>query len=196
MERRNSISQPKGFTLIELLIVVAIIGILAAIAVPNFLNARLRAQIAKVEADAKAVATALESYKIDNNNYPVDATNRVPTGLYMLTTPVAYIATLPRDPLMSLEDRSRPIDQTPNGPFFAMGTDTPWPGEQHHVMGTYALASAGGDHDDDTNGMMGWPATKWWDYDPSNGISSNGDIMRLGGNYSGGTFVRNGVPNR
>ncbi len=59
-----------GFTLIELLIVVAIIGILAAIAVPNFLNAQVRAKIAKAESEMHSIITALESYRIDNNIYP------------------------------------------------------------------------------------------------------------------------------
>nr|HQH74561.1 prepilin-type N-terminal cleavage/methylation domain-containing protein [bacterium] len=58
-----------GFTLIELLIVVAIIGILAAIAVPNFMNARIRANIARVRADQKSISTALELYHMDNNCY-------------------------------------------------------------------------------------------------------------------------------
>ncbi|MFH1739212.1 MAG: prepilin-type N-terminal cleavage/methylation domain-containing protein [bacterium] len=182
----------RSFTLIELLIVVAIIGILAAIAVPNFLNAQTRAKISRIQADQKSVSTALEQYRLDHNSYPPDATNRYPVGLYLLTSPVAYIQTIPRDPFLSIEDKSLPIDQTPNGPFFAMGTDTELPNR----VGTYALAAAGPDHDDDTGNMTGWPATVWWDFDPSNGLSSNGDIMYLGGSYSHGTFVRNGVPNR
>ena len=62
----------RAFTLIELLIVVAIIGILAAIAVPNFLNAQIRSKLAKVQADHKAISTALEAYFIDQNAYPGD----------------------------------------------------------------------------------------------------------------------------
>ncbi|HPA45329.1 MAG TPA: prepilin-type N-terminal cleavage/methylation domain-containing protein, partial [bacterium] len=62
----------RAFTLIELLIVVAIIGILAAIAVPNFLNARVRAKIAKVDSDQNALSKALEMYLLDNNSYPGD----------------------------------------------------------------------------------------------------------------------------
>jgi len=60
----------KGFTLIELLIVVAIIAILAAIAVPNFLEAQTRSKVTRVKADQRTIATALESYYIDNNTYP------------------------------------------------------------------------------------------------------------------------------
>lgn len=58
-----------AFTLIELLIVVAIIGILAAIAVPNFLNAQIRAKIAKTESEMSAYGTAAEMYRLDNNDY-------------------------------------------------------------------------------------------------------------------------------
>lgn len=61
----------KGFTLIELLIVVAIIAILAAIAVPNFLEAQTRSKVSRIRADIRTVATGLESYAVDNNKYPV-----------------------------------------------------------------------------------------------------------------------------
>lgn len=64
----------KGFTLIELLIVVAIIAILAAIAVPNFLEAQTRAKVARVKSDQRSMATALETYYVDNNQYPAFAT--------------------------------------------------------------------------------------------------------------------------
>jgi prepilin-type N-terminal cleavage/methylation domain-containing protein len=60
----------RGFTLIELLIVVAIITILALIAVPNFLEAFVRAKVARSRADLRSCATALESYHIDYSAYP------------------------------------------------------------------------------------------------------------------------------
>ncbi len=52
----------KVFTLIEILIVVAIIAILAAIAVPNFLEAQVRSKVSRTKSDMRSVATALESY--------------------------------------------------------------------------------------------------------------------------------------
>jgi type II secretion system protein G len=85
-----------GFTLIELLIVVAIIGILAAIAVPNFLNAQTRAKIARVQADLKNVGTALEQYKLDQNAYP-PGVGDPPPKYYRVTTPVSYMGSCPRD---------------------------------------------------------------------------------------------------
>ncbi len=60
----------KGFTLIELLIVVAIIAILAAIAVPNFLEAQTRAKVSRAKSDIRTMATAIESYFVDNSRYP------------------------------------------------------------------------------------------------------------------------------
>ncbi len=112
----------KGFTLIELLIVVAIIAILAAIAVPNFLEAQVRSKVSRVKADHRSMATAVEVYYLDNNLYPamagasdtvgVSADEITPLGttelrtfrlrdntfLSTLTTPIAYITSYFADP--------------------------------------------------------------------------------------------------
>lgn len=98
----------KAFTLIELLIVVAIIAILAAIAVPNFLEAQTRSKVSRVKSDQRTMALPLETYFIDNNTYPachrfgipirnIDPVTRQPLNptapliLERLSTPVAYI---------------------------------------------------------------------------------------------------------
>ncbi|MCD4784241.1 MAG: prepilin-type N-terminal cleavage/methylation domain-containing protein [Candidatus Eremiobacteraeota bacterium] len=61
----------KGFTLIELMIVIAIIAILAAILVPNFLRARAQGQFTQCQANCKNIGTALEMYSTDNaGHYP------------------------------------------------------------------------------------------------------------------------------
>lgn len=107
-----------GFTLIELLIVVAIIAILAAIAVPNFLEAQTRAKVSRVVSDLRTLHTGVETYRIDHNHVPADynaaqgwdptlpqlGSNPQPSGIlnpgYMrggtlyagLTTPVSYVS--------------------------------------------------------------------------------------------------------
>lgn len=87
-----------GFTLIELLIVVAIIGILAAIAVPNFLNAQQRARYAQVESNMKALSTAMMTYQTDWGVLPLHPPAHL-TNIWnnALTTPVSYIASEPID---------------------------------------------------------------------------------------------------
>lgn len=95
-------SPTRGFTLIELLIVVAIIAILAALAIPNFMEAQARAKVSRASADFRTVVTALEAYRMDTGRYPKgNHSSRVlnpwpirygykPT-LERLSTPIAYL---------------------------------------------------------------------------------------------------------
>lgn len=92
----------QGFTLIELLIVVAIIAILAAVAVPNFLEAQTRAKISRVRSDMRTVIQAAELYRTDNGVYPYcfyeDGSAWIQPPMsrcYVLTTPIAYLASVP-----------------------------------------------------------------------------------------------------
>ena len=104
----------RGFTLIELLIVIAIILILIAIALPNFLEAQVRAKVANAQAEMKTLETAMISYFTDRGRYMadgfemlnvgIDPSGGYPTGgegsnvIYsQLTTPVAYVTDIPVD---------------------------------------------------------------------------------------------------
>ncbi len=87
MKQRRS----QGFTLVELLIVVAIVGLITAIAIPNLRNAVDRGKQKRTVADLRSLATAIEQYAIDNTVYPTAAT---PAQLGMHLTPI-YIQTMP-----------------------------------------------------------------------------------------------------
>ncbi|MBD3268242.1 prepilin-type N-terminal cleavage/methylation domain-containing protein [bacterium] len=91
-----------GFTLIELLIVVAIIGILAAIAVPNFLNAQIRAKVSRSMADQKTLELAILQYLVDNNDNPPHS--HAINQNWWLTTPVAYLSGFLYDPFQQTPD--------------------------------------------------------------------------------------------
>jgi len=86
----------KGFTLIELLIVVAIIGIIAAIAIPNLLNAINRGRQRRSMADIRSIGTAMEAYSVDYNYFPqVDLSDVAVTRLATYLEPT-YIKKLPK----------------------------------------------------------------------------------------------------
>ena len=83
LRRLNRMKNKKGFTLIELLIVIAIIGILAAIAIPQFSAYRKRAYNSAAQSDLRNAATAQEAYFVDEETYTSNVALLVGTyGLY------------------------------------------------------------------------------------------------------------------
>ena len=190
-----------GFTLIELLIVVAIIGILAAIAVPNFLNAQTRAKISKVQGDMRALATALESYRMESGwypPYPLWGGHSHPSYLNALSTPIAYM-TSPEsvdDPFGLRMDHDGEIGQrygynvfdpvkgarliwiyTPKAGFDPVYNGVRLPGPFDWILRSRGPNRAMNSAPDDSSAK---PNGVYLEYSSSNGLVSSGDIYRIG----------------
>lgn len=94
----------KGFTLIELMIVIAIIAILAAILIPNFIRAREEAQLSACESNLKNISTSIEMYSTDWNGFYPGATTQgtgggvLPTGLADTSFTPTYMQSIPSCP--------------------------------------------------------------------------------------------------
>ena len=202
----------KGFTLIELLIVVAIIAILAAIAVPNFLEAQVRSKVTRGKSDMRVIANALESYRVDYNFYPMDiiyynwpgnlwpgssrgeANYRV-TRLNLLTTPVAYISSNPKNVFGNKGEGG--VDYGNDYGYLSwnwkyiieLGNPT-WPkSEKMWVLCSYGPDQResygvnlvwGEDYVNRTANLTARPPFYGAIYDATNGTISNGDIVRVG----------------
>jgi general secretion pathway protein G len=87
---------PRGFTLIELLIVVAIIGIITAIAVPTLLNALDKGKQKRTMADIRSIGSAMESYEVDQGFYPRNYTSLVTIDNLAPWVEGPYLRSLPR----------------------------------------------------------------------------------------------------
>lgn len=153
----------RAFTLIELLIVVAIIGILAAIAVPNFLNAQINAKVSRMKSDLRSMGVAVEAYRLDYGVYPrnpPDKTCIVVTNepLKELTTPISYLTTIPIDIFHIDPNAEDAKKQYPLKYGTCSSSHTYW-----------YLWSWGPDSKNNYAMLI---------YDPSNGITSSGDLKR------------------
>ena len=187
----------KAFTLIELLIVVAIIAILAAIAVPNFLEAQTRGKVARVVSELRAIDLAMESYCIDHGSYPLSGNvSWLPgyvfdaTDFRLLTTPIAYITKVPLDifrvkagvpstnyDIYGVNRGSGPITYAryPHDSWmtYSYGPDLTWQTGGYRSLGKVI----------ENEKLI--PLTNVYDgirYDPTNGPVSKGDIYRFGNN--------------
>ena len=201
--RHHTVSPPAAFTLIELLIVVAIIAILAAVAVPNFLEAQVRAKISRVKSDMRSIAVGCESYFTDHNTYPTEHEHYHVFIQYItqLSTPVAYMASLDLiDPFTpkragwatNLDDfRNTYNYQTYHG-IWGQNCVTPY-----NVKGWVAV-SWGPDMEANKDGFHsgGWIPYYWnflkdreyacnMIYDATNGTRSGGSLIRCGGGFTG-----------
>ncbi|MGI6455796.1 MAG: prepilin-type N-terminal cleavage/methylation domain-containing protein [bacterium] len=181
----------KAFTLIELLVVVAIISILASIALPNFQHAQVKAKSAAAMAEMRTLVTAIESYSMDNNRYPLDGNDffQIDEELFdqqriqkVLTTPTAYISEIPED--LFHQDASQHTYDPVIDRYFQSRRPYPYvyfsKGNFKQHRGTphgYFLFSFGPDRIFDNAYHQ---EDEYVIYDPTNGIISGGDILTKG----------------
>lgn len=194
------LQKPKAFTLIELLIVVAIIAILAAIAVPNFLEAQTRAKVSRSKADMRTLAIATEAYRVDNNKYPIpsdDTGVQVPLSTAtteffetrtstLITTPIAYVTGRLNEPFGGKGDEDPQFHYGTRQYLEALeGNVTELNDYTTSLFGSvkdsveYIYLSHGPDLDHDSPDLAENPDGPAL-YDATNGTVSSGDVIYWG----------------
>jgi len=213
MFTKQIFQRKNGFTLIELLIVIAIILILIAIALPNFLEAQIRAKVTQALGHERALATAMESYRLDFGNYPHDHDfdDYTENGLFQLTSPIQYISAIPIEPFAQAGGLIDPTQDeigwemasTGNRPLLAHAMPT----EDNIKIHAFGIHSFGPDLDDNFPCGDYWPLCArvnpcqdpdgrgWLNYSPTNGSKSRGDIITVGGEWRSGGYCVNGWEN-
>lgn len=191
-----------GFTLIELLIVIAIILILIAIALPNFLEAQTRARVARAKGDMRSVSIAMESYFTQFRMYPQDHDPDSlvgSNGMFCLTTPIEFITDIPSD---VFNQGTSGIDPGEVG-FEMASTGVNYITARVRVpkVNTYVMWSRGPNQQEDFFGSNDmWPfeltpavnpcphGNGYLQYAPTNGTNSNGSIHQPGGEIRSGNY--------
>ena len=192
----------RGFTLIELLVVVGIIVIIAMIALPNFLEAMVRSKVSRTKSDLRTISLALEAYCVDKNTYPPDSSFGIISyieRLKNLTTPVAYLSSVPGDPFADLGSIARHSAAKACNPYAIPATsgNIVYPLTYDFAYkklpgGGYELSEVWARMSQSPNAvlwaMRGIGPDKWPDwlgehampYDPTNGSVSSGNIFWTG----------------
>ena len=192
--------------MIELLIVIAIILILIAIALPNFLEAQVRARVVRTEADMRTIGIAMDSYYLDFGQYPADHDPDVNTpgenGLYQLTSPIQYISSVPQD---IFNQRSSGLSIIGDEYGYETSSTGFAPAVAHILkpplnINAYVITSHGPNLNDDMACNNDWPFCDlnpcpnrgWFTYSPTNGTKSRGELILPGGEYRNGSYCVDG----
>ncbi|NOZ37046.1 MAG: type II secretion system major pseudopilin GspG [Gammaproteobacteria bacterium] len=118
-----------GFTLIEIMVVIVILGILAAVVVPNIMSRPGEARIAKAKQDIRALSTALDLYKLDNYTYPTTDQGIEALATKPTTPPIpkhyrkkGYVKRAPMDPWQNPYQYLNPGEHGPID-IYSLGPD-------------------------------------------------------------------------
>lgn len=191
---------PKASRLLGWMIIIAILMIIAAFVIPDFMEPVHRPKTANVRTDLRSISTALEAYYVDDNRYPLSFSDisrnlfarfgadspmssqptfgLLSSGYANLTSPVPFMDRVPYDPFAPARLRHAPFcyytDPAGKGwILWSAGPDMKYDLTSRNIGGIYNPANPN---------MVSDPALLSLTFDPTNGSTSHGDIWRISGN--------------